>query len=122
MTDTPKQVSNLDYLNSLAKGNVVFVREMIDMFLEDNPQEILNLEKNIHTKNYLLIKEIAHKMKSTIAFMGLSPLIENELSEIEELAIEKSDISKLEQLYIKVKEVCTKATDELRTESAYDRS
>ncbi|MGQ0828566.1 MAG: Hpt domain-containing protein [Bacteroidota bacterium] len=111
-----KQVINLDYLNGLAKGNTVFVKEMIDMFLEDNPEEIQNLGQSIQNKNYTLIKEIAHKMKSTIAFMGLSPLIENELSEIEQLAINKSEINKIESLYLKVKEICDKAAEELKSE------
>ena len=113
---TPSKVSNLNYLNELAKGKPEFVKEMIDIFLEDNREEIINLEKNIQNKDYLLIKEVAHKMKSTIAFVGLDHLIENELSEIEQMAIEKSDIRKIETPFIKVKEVCQKAAEELRFE------
>lgn len=118
MTTNYEKVSNLDYLNGLAKGNVVFVKEMIDMFLEDNPEEIRQLEKNIQSRDYTLIKEIAHKMKSTISFVGLGPLIENDLSEIEQLSIEMSYIEKIKTLSLKVKKVCEKAAEELKSELA----
>ena len=113
---SPTRVSNLNYLNELAKGKTEFVKEMIDIFLVDNQEEIENLEKNIQNKDYLLIKEVAHKMKSTIAFVGLDHLIENELTEIEQLAIEKSDIKRIELPFMKVKDVCQKAAEELRFE------
>jgi len=118
MTNDYEKVSNLNYLTGLAKGNTVFVKEMIDMFLEDNPEEIKNLEQSIQNQSYIHIKEIAHKMKSTISFVGLGPLIENELSEIEQLAITQSNIEKIRTLSLKVKEVCEKASKELKSELA----
>lgn len=109
-----KKVINLNYLNDLAKGKSEFVKDMIDIFLEDNHEEILNLERNIQNKDYLLIKEVAHKMRSTIAFVGLDQLIENELSEIEQLASDKSDIGKITISFLKVKDICQKAAEELK--------
>lgn len=111
-----QKVINLNYLNELAKGNPEFIKEMIDIFLEDNKEEIENLEKSIQSKNYVSIKEIAHKMKSTIAFVGLDQIIENDLTEIEQLAIDNPDIRKIEPFFLKVKEVCQRAAEELKSE------
>jgi HPt (histidine-containing phosphotransfer) domain-containing protein len=110
------KVCNLDYLNDLAKGNPEFVKEMIDIFIEDNCEELQSLEKNIQQKNYPLIKEVAHKMRSTIAFVGLDRIIENNLSEIEELALTGSGVQKIEISFLKVKEICQKAAEELKLE------
>ncbi|MBA3704527.1 MAG: Hpt domain-containing protein [Bacteroidetes bacterium] len=109
-----KTVSNLFYLNELAKGDPDFVKEMIDIFLVDNKEEIQVLEKSIQNQDYLSIKEIAHKMKSTVAFVGIDKLIENELGEIERLTLDKSEIQKIEGLFVKVKDICQKAAEELK--------
>jgi HPt (histidine-containing phosphotransfer) domain-containing protein len=113
---TSFKVSNLDYLNDLSKGNPDFVKEMIDIFLEDNLEELQNLEKHIQQKNYSLIQEVAHKMRSTIAFVGLDRIIENDLLEIEQLAHIRSDLHKIEAFFLKVKTVCERAAQELKSE------
>jgi len=38
--DSSKEIVNLDYLNKIAKGNKNFVKEMIGIFLTENPEEI----------------------------------------------------------------------------------
>lgn len=113
--DFQKNVINLDYLISLSKGNTLFVEEMIEIFLTENPEEIRLLESGINYKNYALIKAAAHKMKSTIPFVGLDIIIGDTLSEIEKLCDEKGDIIDIIELFSKVKNVCLKAITELQT-------
>ena len=107
-------VCNLNYLKELSNGNAEFVNEMIRLFLAEIPGEIQNLEKGIEEKDYDSIKQSAHKMKSTIPFVGLNFIIGNEVFEIEDLANKKLDLEKIEFLFSGVKEMCTRATNELR--------
>src|SRR5687767_12188955 len=106
---------NLDYLYDLAKGDMGFVREMIDVFVSDNSGELDNLESEIKSKNFPEIKHISHKLRSSIPYVGLDKLIGEEVAEIEELAKNEKDIAKIARLYKKVREVSDKAITELTT-------
>lgn len=109
----PENITNLDYLLSLSKGNTQFVKEMIDIFLIENPKEVESLEKAVGEKNFEAIKHAAHFLQSSIPFVGLDKIIQNEVYEIEKTAMDKSDIKKIEQLFLKVQEACKKAREEL---------
>ena len=111
---TSQKVTNLDYLTELSKGNTAFIAEMISIFLTENPEEIRLLEKGIKEQNFPAIKAAAHKMKSTIPFVGLDKLIEKDLSEIEKLSLENTDIQHIQLLFSNVKTICLKASEELR--------
>ncbi len=112
--NNPRKIINLGYLIGLSKGNNVFVKEMIDLFLSENPEEIKSLEKGILEKNYEVIKNTAHKLKSTIPFIGLDKVIQSEVSEVEKLASSKSELPKIEKLFLKIKEMCERACCELQ--------
>lgn len=133
-TGNNDKVTNLDYLVKLSKGNEQFVREMIRIFLDENPAEISTLEKAIHEKDFSLINSAAHKLRSTVPFVGIDKIISGEISEIEQLALGKARdplssspkpasgflptdrelIGKIERLFKKIKGICTRAYDELK--------
>ena len=113
-----KKVINLDYLTELAKGDTRFIKEMINLFLLENPEEIKQLEKAIREHHFESIRSISHHMRSSILFVGLDLLIDRELSDIEKSAEEKAGIENIETLFTIVKEVCVKALDELNSEAA----
>lgn len=112
--NSQNNIINLDYLIELSKGNTKFVEEMIEIFLTENPEEIRQLEEGINTKNYELIKASAHKMKSTIPFVGLDAIIGENLLEIERLCTERGDIQLIMKLFSKVKNVCLQGIEELQ--------
>lgn len=143
-----KKVTNLDYLIDLSKGNMQFVKEMINTFLVENPKEIESLEKAIQSKNFEDIKQTAHLLQSSIPFVGLDKIIENEVYEIEKIAADKSvlkkieilpadksdiqkieilstdkpSLQKIELLFSKVKEACENARQELKDTDSYQLS
>src|SRR5687768_5661347 len=84
------KVTDLDYLLKLAKGNQQFVKDMIRIFLEENPAEIGTLETAIRERDFRLINAAAHKLRSTVPFVGIDKIISGEISEIEALAKEKA--------------------------------
>jgi len=112
--DNSNKVTNLDYLTELSKGNAQFIADMIEIFIIESPKEIALLEKSIIDKNFISIKSSAHKMRSTIPFLGLDKIIEKEVLEIEILAASQSDIKKIEILFSKIKNVYQKAVQELK--------
>jgi HPt (histidine-containing phosphotransfer) domain-containing protein len=106
-------VTDLTYLKDLAKGNEVFVKEMIGIFLTENPEEIKQLEKAIEEINFEKIKSISHHMKSTIPFVGIDKYVGNDLLQIEHLAAEKNEIESIQTYFAHVKLVCQQAFQEL---------
>ena len=108
------KVTNLAYLNELAKGDTAFIAEMITIFLEENPEEIKTLEAAIQENQFENIKSISHHMKSTIPFVGIDLLIGKDLLDIEKLASEKTGLGQIKILFENVKTICRKAYDELK--------
>jgi HPt (histidine-containing phosphotransfer) domain-containing protein len=138
-----QKVTDLNYLSGLSKGDTQFVKEMIRIFLEENPREIRLLEEGIKERDFKRIYLAAHKLRSTMPFVGIDRLIEKEIAEIERIASDKSNVQKIEvspegnpdikkieiittdksqlyrieELFPKVKDVCEKARVELGYQS-----
>ncbi|MBA3679848.1 MAG: Hpt domain-containing protein [Bacteroidetes bacterium] len=113
MQHLSNKVTDLSYLIAISKGNKAFIDEMIDIFLSENPLEIELLESAIEEQDYTSIKAYAHKMKSTIPFVGLDKLIEKDLEEIEKLALQKKQLETITQLFAEIKKTCLLAAQEL---------
>ncbi len=105
---------NLDYLYDLAKGDMGFVKEMIDVFLADNESELDNLEQKIKDKDFDQIRQIAHKLRSSIPYVGLEKIIGDEIVQMEELGSKGSDIKQITILFKKIREISKDAIAELK--------
>jgi HPt (histidine-containing phosphotransfer) domain-containing protein len=105
---------NLDYLFELAKGDMGFVKEMIEVFLSENGEELDNLEKAIKLKDYPAIGHISHKLRSSIPYVGLDLIIGDEMMKIEHLAKNEDDIEEIQTHFDKVSETSRNAIEELK--------
>lgn len=65
---------DLSYLNDVAGGNVEFVIDMIDIFLEQTPGYFEELGAAIQQQNWKATGDVAHKIKPTLAFVGAEDL------------------------------------------------
>ncbi|PRY55473.1 HPt (histidine-containing phosphotransfer) domain-containing protein [Arcticibacter pallidicorallinus] len=65
---------DLSYLNDIAGGNVEFVIDMIDIFLEQTPGYFEELGAAIQLQDWKVTGDIAHKIKPTLAFIGAEDL------------------------------------------------
>ncbi len=106
------KIINTNHLNSLSRGNTAFIKEIVAIFLEQNPIEINELEQAMMSKDFLAIRSISHKMKTSVGFIGLD-LILPKLSKIEDLAISQEKIDEITVLFFEIKPQCEQAIDEL---------
>jgi CheY-like chemotaxis protein len=113
-SNPPKKakVINLQYIESFSEGNEELKDEMIREFVKRVPDNIHTMEKAIQEKNYTIIYRIAHDMKTTVHFLGLTALIGHLLQKIEELASANGTIGTINHLFVDVKSVCNQAVDE----------
>ncbi len=71
MSINNKIVLDLSYLEEVSGGNKEFIIEMIDIFLAQTPGHITELNGAVAAKEWRKIAELAHKIKPTLAFMGV---------------------------------------------------
>jgi CheY-like chemotaxis protein len=77
----PLKTSNIDlaYLDELANGNREFKRNILEQFLVQAPEELIELQKAYNKKDPAAIKSRAHNLKTTVSFLGLQHVLQDEL-------------------------------------------
>jgi len=79
------QFLNLDYLNMMSDGDDDMKATMIEMLVEEIPEEMEKM-KQLHAEaNWNELREVSHKMKSTLGFVGNDAMTEAN-KEIEDIA------------------------------------
>jgi signal transduction histidine kinase/CheY-like chemotaxis protein len=78
-----KRTIDLSYLIQLSKGNKNFVLQMLEIFLEQTPKDLNQLALEINNENFDNASTIAHRMKTSINFMGLAEVLTSSLEIIE---------------------------------------
>lgn len=107
------QIVNLRYLETVCEGDRDFMQEMILAFLETIPQTIKELQVATNAEDWDLLAKIAHKMKPSIAFMGIEPM-KTLVADIETMAKSGSPGPHLPQLVLEMGTLSETAIIELR--------
>ncbi|CAN5337484.1 hypothetical protein BH09BAC1_BH09BAC1_00460 [soil metagenome] len=76
---------NLTYLDRITGGNENLRQQILELLLLETPEELSKLEEHTKECNWPRVRGVAHKMKSTATYMGLSQTLAN-LKLIEENA------------------------------------
>lgn len=97
-------IIDLSYLKEVASGNIEFMVEMIDIFLDQTPGYLSNLNEAIENKNWQKIAESAHKIKPTLGFMGIESAKET-MAEIELNARKQEDFENIVLKYNQMQDV-----------------
>lgn len=114
---------DLSYLRDIASGSAEFMIEMIDMFLDQTPVYFDQLEAAIAEKNWKVVGDVAHKIKPTLAFMGVSSgkqaieAIEHDaraLNNVEDIGGRFAEVKRnCSNLFLKLQQVRTELASEL---------
>lgn len=104
MSDTQPEL-NLNYLNDIAGGSADFMIEMIDIFLEQTPIYFVQFEEALKVKDWKAVADLAHKIKPTLAFMGVDQA-KDDMQAIERNARDQTNVDTIESEYFKLKATC----------------
>lgn len=89
-SDENKQnLYDLTQLKLICRNDKSFIKKMVDLFCVQSKTTIQELDKFIAEKNYLAIKDLAHKIKPGLESMGITSLA-NFIKRIELLAAENN--------------------------------
>lgn len=107
------EVINLAFLTKISRGRKDFFMSMIDIFIEQNKTDLQTLSIAVETSDFDTIRLLAHKIRTSISFIGLEKRILDQLQEMEMLGEKGNNIERIIHLYSEIFSVCVKAEEEL---------
>ena len=114
------QMINLDYLRTIGGGKADFVERMLAQFLFQGRNDLNALERAFEKEDYNTVKSVAHNLKTTVSFVGLSEKLDLPLSYIEESILSEKDGKFMIIAMSTVRAVCNQALAEAQSYLATD--
>lgn len=113
--DAPKYV-HLDYLRQRTKNNTAMMIEMIEIYLKETPRLIERLKETRDNMDWDSLAATAHALIPSFMIMGISKDYEMMARTIQEYARKKEKSASINELVLKIEEVCNQAYKELKKE------
>lgn len=110
-----EHVCDLTYLTEMTGGKKNMMKAIMDVFLKQIPEELQSINDAINKTDYVVIKNYAHTMKSSVSIMSISILIPI-LKEMEDLGIMATGLDKIKQLNQQLNLICNQAIREIEKE------
>ena len=106
-------ITDLSYLSGMSGGNPDIIKEMINIFIDQTQEYIIDMQKHLDEKNYLQLGKLAHKAKSSVAIMGMNDLAV-ELKTLALLTKEEKDIEGYPKIVDNFRNLSKQAIAELK--------
>lgn len=103
---------DLSYLKELSCNDTEFERAIICQFIVQVPEELELLKEAIDKKNLRRIKSLAHGIKSSIAYLGLTDRLHSSLQRMEAEAMSNAEATHFEEDFEQVKKICEQGVQE----------
>ncbi len=104
---------NLDYLDLMSDGDQDMKKVMLEMLLDELPSEIKKMRPLMEAKDWNNLKEVSHKMKSTLAFVGNEEMtIANRV--VEQISKDLENFEELPELIAILEDMTEKVMPELK--------
>lgn len=116
MTKNNEKICDFTYLSDTMGGDKHLIKEVMDVFLEQIPEDLQIINNAILNTDYATIKSFAHKMKSSVAMFGIS-VLKPVLQEMNDLGASETNIEKIKELNQKLNLICDKAIQEVEIET-----
>ncbi len=113
----PVQTEQLDlnYLDAITDDDNDLKTRMLGIMLDETPLELRRLEEQAAASNWAGVRATAHKMKSTMQFLGLHDTLE-QVKFIELSAREGTNLDEVHDRIKKVTKVCNEVMESIRLE------
>lgn len=77
------QLIDLSYIQQLSNGDKSFEKEIVQIFIEQIPQDLAVLKKHFAAGDFPQVKQSAHYMLPSISILGLETKLKVELEALE---------------------------------------
>lgn len=102
----PSKLFDLSHLQKFSHGNSDFVCEMIQMFLQQTPQTLAQIEAALGKAEWDKTQDLAHQLKSTLGTMGMSIAQKNAETLEYNIQASKYELEENASLVSKIKKCC----------------
>lgn len=103
---------NMDYLNEMSDGSDDLVQDLIEIFIKQVPVFSEQLDYLYQHGDYVLLGKLAHKIKSSVAMMGIKELTAD-MKTLELIAKEAKETEKYPVYISRFKTISNEAIAEL---------
>lgn len=105
---------NVDYIKEITDGNPELMKEFINLFIQQVPSFYSQMEHYYNTNEYVLLGKLAHKIKNSVAMMGIAELT-SDMKRLEKLAQENEKVKSYPTYIKRYKDISEQAITELNT-------
>ncbi len=113
MNVTTLSYVQLDYLETMTDGDADMMQTMLDMLIEEIPDEIRKMNETLAQKDWQELFQISHKMKTTLSFIGNETMI-NINKTLEHCSRYEESLAELPGLVQQLDELSVKVVEELQ--------
>lgn len=106
---------DLSYLEEISEGDRDFSSTMISYFIDNTPSVMENLEKKVGEHDWDEVRQIAHKLKPQVVYMGIHQ-VEEDIEQVEHLAQHREKLEQIPALVQKTSEILNLAIEQLKEE------
>lgn len=104
---------DLSYLNQVFQGNREMINNIIQLFLQQVPEYIREMEECVRKNEPLSLHPLAHKAKSSVSMLGIRKM-ETDILQIEQDSKHLRNLDQLPMLVKRVKENCEMVHGQLK--------
>ncbi len=112
-SSTSNQLFDLSNINQVFRGNQDMINNVIQLFLENVPEYIGEMEKCVERQDFISLYPLAHKAKSSISMIGAKNM-EQLVSTIEEDSRNHRNQGGLGSLVQELRAKCNLVNEQLR--------
>lgn len=119
-TATPpsERLVNFDYLINFSENDAYFIKEVIELFLEDTPNTLVEIIEAANNENNDNLKKTIHKFKSSVSVFGIQKVLDT--IDIIENELQTNPCGTLRyEAVLKLNELCINVINELKNRTEY---
>ncbi len=109
------KIYNLDKLNELSGGDMEFAQAIAMTFIEETPEDVVQLSNGIKAHDFTATYQAAHKIKPNLDLFGVANA-HADILKIEILARENASFDEIEPLFERSKQVIDQLVEELKAD------
>jgi len=109
---------DLSKLKEISRGNSEFVDKMINLFIEQVPAAVAEIQSAWLNNDFGQVKKVAHRIKPSIDNMGIHSL-RDEIRRIEILALENKYSDELRELILQLEHITGKVIAAIKADRLY---
>lgn len=114
MSVTTFNYIQLDYLETMTDGDADMMQTMLEMLIEEIPDEIGKMQTALAAKDWEELFQLSHKMKTTLSFVGNEDMI-NTNKTLEHCARHQESTDEIPAMVQKIADLSVKVVEELKT-------